>query len=102
QIATIERTDKALGMVLAELDRLQLRDKTTIILSADHGGSGKQHGKDDDRSRFIPWIITGPGVRKNLDLSQYRDLKVQTYDTFATACHVLEIPLPEGIDGKTI
>lgn len=102
QIAAVERTDAALGMVLDELKRLNLYDQTTIILSADHGGSGKTHGKDDDRSRFIPWMITGPEVRKSTDLTLFRDLKINTYDTFATACHVLDIPIPEGIDGKII
>lgn len=102
QLAAIERTDAALGMVLDELKRLSLYDRTTIILSADHGGSGKTHGKDDDRSRFIPWIITGPDVRKNTDLTLFRDLKINTYDTFATACKVLNIPAPDGIDGKPI
>lgn len=102
QIAAAERTDAALGMVIDELKKQNLYDQTTIILSADHGGSGKTHGKDDDRSKFIPWMITGPEVRKNTDLTLFRDLKINTYDTFATACHVLEIPIPEGIDGKVI
>jgi len=102
QIDAIERTDKALGMVLAELEQQGLRKDTTIILSADHGGSGKTHGKDDDRSAFIPWIINGPDVLKGIDLTQFRELKIATYDTFATACKVLDLPIPEGIDGKPI
>ncbi len=102
QIAAVQRTDKALGMVIDELKRLDLYDKTNIIISADHGGSGLNHGKDDDRSKFIPWIITGPGVQKNCDLTQFRELKINTYDTFATACSILEIPLPEGSDGKVV
>lgn len=102
QIAAIERVDAALGMVIGELKRLELLDKTTILITADHGGSGKQHGKDDDRSRFIPWILVGPGVLQNIDLSQFRELKINTYDTFATACKVLDLPIPEGIDGKVI
>jgi arylsulfatase A-like enzyme len=102
QIAAIERVDLALGMVIDELKRQELFDKTTILITADHGGSGKTHGKDDDRSRFIPWILVGPGVLKNVDLGQFRELKINTYDTFATACRVLDLPTPEGIDGKAI
>lgn len=102
QIEAINDTDTHLGRVLNALREANLYDETVIILSADHGGSGRNHGKDDDRSRFIPWIIRGPGVLKNIDLTQFRELKIQTYDTFATACDVLNIPLPEGIDGKPI
>lgn len=102
QIQAIEQVDQALGMILETLEQLGLESQTTLILSADHGGSGKQHGKDDDRSRFIPWIIVGPDVRPATDLTLFRDLKINTYDTFATACYVLNIPLPDGIDGKII
>lgn len=102
QIQAIEQVDQALGMILETLQQLGLDSQTTLILSADHGGSGKQHGKDDDRSRFIPWIIVGPDVRAATDLTLFRELKINTYDTFATACHVLNIPIPDGIDGKII
>ncbi len=102
QIAAIERADAALGMVIDELKRLELFDKTTILITADHGGSGKTHGKDDDRSRFIPWILVGPGIVPNVDLSQFRELQINTYDTFATACKIMELTTPEGIDGKAI
>jgi predicted AlkP superfamily pyrophosphatase or phosphodiesterase len=102
QIRAIERVDQALGTVLDTLRQMDLDSQTTIILTADHGGSAKQHGKDDDRSRFIPWIIVGPDVRPATDLTLFRDLKINTYDTFATACSVLNIPIPDGIDGKII
>src|SRR4029453_9316628 len=78
-------------------------DKSTIVIvSADHGGSGKTHGANDLRSLHIPWIISGPGVRKNVDLSQARDVPIKTMDPFAPACYVLGIDLPDGIDGKPI
>lgn len=102
QLAAIEDVDKHLGRVLATLDELDLRKDTTIILSADHGGSGVGHGGLDPRSQHIPWIINGPGVRENLDLARFGKLKVQTYDTFATACQILGLETPENIDGKPV
>jgi predicted AlkP superfamily pyrophosphatase or phosphodiesterase len=102
QLAAIADVDQHLGRVLKELDRLRLRQDTTIILSADHGGSGIGHGGLDPRSQHIPWIINGPGIRENLDLARFGKLKVQTYDTFATACKILNISIPEDIDGKAV
>ena len=102
QIDAIENADAQLGRVLDELKRQNLFNDTTIIISADHGGSGRTHGANDDRSKFIPWIITGPRVRAGLDLTVIRELNVQTYDTFATACFVLGIVAPSNIDGKII
>jgi hypothetical protein len=78
------------------------RAHTAIILSADHGGAGRTHGADDARSRHIPWILSGPGIRKNFDLTALPELEVNTYDTFATACYLLNIPVKTKIDGKPI
>jgi predicted AlkP superfamily pyrophosphatase or phosphodiesterase len=102
QIRAIENADLQLGRLLDELKAQKRLDETTIIVSSDHGGSGRTHGANDERSRFIPWIIVGPEVRKNIDLTINRELNVQTYDTFATACFVLGITVPADIDGKVI
>ena len=102
QLAAIAQADDCLGRVLAVLDELKLRDQTFIILTADHGGAGRTHVPDDPRSRHIPWIAVGPGVRKNLDLTTYPDLTINTEDTFATACRVLKLSLDKNIDGKPI
>jgi predicted AlkP superfamily pyrophosphatase or phosphodiesterase len=102
QIAAVHEMDEQLARVLSALDDLQLRANTAIILSADHGGAGLTHGPDDPRSRHIPWMITGPGIRKNLDLTLYPELNVNTEDTFATACYLFAIPIKRKIDGKAV
>lgn len=103
QIETIGKIDRALGRVLDEMRADGLYEQTYIIVSADHGGGVRTHGKDDPRSHFIPWICTGPGVRKNYDLTRLgKQYEVRTYDTFATACFVLGIPIPSDSDGKPI
>jgi len=73
-----------------------------VILSADHGGAGRTHGPEDPRSRTIPWIIAGPGIRRNFDLTRIADLNVETTDTFATACALLNIPIERRISGKFV
>lgn len=103
QIETIGKIDKAFGRVVDELKRSGLYERTYIIVSADHGGGVRTHGKDDPRSRFIPWICAGPGVRKNYDLTRLgKQYQVRTYDTFATACMLLGLKVPPDSDGKPI
>ncbi len=102
QLATIEAADTELGEVLSVLEELKLKDDTFIIVTSDHGGAGRTHGPDDARSRHIPWIAVGPGVRKNLDLTTYADLTINTEDTFATASVVLKLPLDKRLDGKPV
>jgi predicted AlkP superfamily pyrophosphatase or phosphodiesterase len=102
QVAVLGKADVALGTVLSALDDERLTDSTLIILSADHGGNGRTHGGLDPRSRHIPWIAAGPGVKQNYDLTLNIKLVIFTYDTFATACDVLGIPLPSNCDGKPV
>jgi len=103
QMAEIEKIDGDIGQVLAAEDQTGLREHTVIVLTADHGGAGRTHGPDDARSRHIPWIIAGPGIRKNYDLAREPQLVINTEDTFATACFFLAIKHPiGGLDGRPV
>ena len=102
QLAAIEKTDTQLAQIFAALDRAQLRSSTVVLLTSDHGGAGLTHGPDDPRSRRIPWIVVGPGVRKNFDLTQIAALEVRTEDTCATACWLLGLPQMPYFDGKPV
>lgn len=102
QLAAIATADRCVGRLLAALEARRLLDSTFVLVSADHGGAGTSHGAGDWRSRFIPWIAAGPGVRRNQDLTTIADLEVRTEDTFATACDLLGLPIPEGTDGRPV
>lgn len=102
QIAAMEEIDAGIGTIIETLKDESLYDSTLIILTADHGGAARSHGKDDPRSRHIPWIAVGPGIRRNFDLTIFKDLVINTEDTFATACAFLNIASAGDIDGKSI
>ena len=69
QLAAIARADRGVGRLLALLRRLGLRESTLVLVTADHGGAGRSHLPDDPRSRHIPWIAAGPGVRRGWRVS---------------------------------
>lgn len=102
QMAAIEHADACVGQVMAALDQQKLLGATFLILTSDHGGAGLSHGPDDERSRNIPWIAVGPGIRKAYDLTQLNELTVHTEDTFATVCYLLNIHPPRPIDGHAV
>jgi arylsulfatase A-like enzyme len=102
QVAAVEDADVAVGRVLRALEDAGLAQSTLVILSADHGGAGRNHGADDPRSRHIPWIAAGPGIRRDLDLTRYANLTINTEDTFATACYFLGMTPSPRIDGKPV
>lgn len=102
QLQAIERADVCVGRLLAALDEIGVREHTLVILTSDHGGAGLTHGPEDPRSRNIPWIVNGPTVKNNFDLTQSMDLMVRTEDTCATACYVLGLGQFPYFDGRPV
>jgi predicted AlkP superfamily pyrophosphatase or phosphodiesterase len=102
QQAAISQADTAVGRVLAAIDKEGLTGSTFVIVTADHGGAGRNHGPDDPRSRHIPWIASGPGIFHDLDLTISPNLVVNTEDTFATVCYLMGVPVDPAIDGKPV
>jgi arylsulfatase A-like enzyme len=101
QLEAIAVADAALKRVLDAYRANGTLGETMIIVSADHGGAGRTHGPEDIRSRTIPWICVGPGVRHGYDLSlQGKSSEVQTFDTFSTAAYVLGVAPDKSVDGK--
>jgi predicted AlkP superfamily pyrophosphatase or phosphodiesterase len=86
-LAAVEKTDAMLGRLLAELDRLHLRASTTILLTADHGGIGKGHGGLTMNEMEIPWILSGPGIYADRQLTAV----IMQYDTAATLARLLHV-----------
>ncbi len=101
-MAELEIVDHGIGQIVETLTDAKLLDETAILVSADHGGAGRTHGPDDPRSRHIPWIIAGPGIRPNFDLTRINTLEIHTEDTFATGCYLLGIHLKTRVEGKPI
>lgn len=87
-IHEVEDVDAKLGRLMAELDKLGLRKSTDIILVSDHGGKGMHHGGDHAEEINIPWIISGPGIRKNYEI---KNPVLMTYDTAATMAKILHV-----------
>lgn len=102
QLAATDRIDQAIGVLITTLRELGLREKTFVLVTADHGGSGRSHGNKFPFSRYIPWIAAGPGVRENYDLTQEPNPVVHVEDVFATALYFLGIVIPPDTDGKPI
>ncbi len=102
QVEAIEHADGCVGRVIDALRRAGHLERTLIIVSADHGGQGRNHGSNDARSLHIPWIAAGPHVRKGYDLTVNADLQVNTEDTFATTLFMLGVQPSRPVEGKPV
>ena len=90
-IEQIGIADRAIGILLEQLDEATLLDHYFILVQSDHGGHGKSHGTDLPEDLTIPWIAAGANIRQAGEIRG----PVRIYDTAPTLAHVLDLPLSE-------
>ena len=90
--------DRAIGLLLKQLDEANLLDRYFILVQSDHGGHGKTHGTDLPEDLTIPWIASGASI------GQPGEIKgpVRIIDTAPMLAHVLDLPLSEEWAGQPI
>jgi predicted AlkP superfamily pyrophosphatase or phosphodiesterase len=92
-IEQVKRTDDAVGRLLQAAP-----PETTILLTADHGGSGNSHGTRSRDDSTIPWIAAGPRITRRGALGR----PVRTIDTAATVLYVLGLALRAEAPGTVV
>jgi predicted AlkP superfamily pyrophosphatase or phosphodiesterase len=88
----ISQADAAIGRLLRAAPA-----NMTVIVTADHGGTGLGHGTTNPLHMTIPWIIAGAGVKAGNQLS----VRVNTYDTAVTAGYVLGFRMAD-VNGRVV
>lgn len=102
--AATSYTDAQIGRLLEELDRLELRDKTVIVLWGDHGWQLGEHGLWCKHTNFevaarAPMIFSAPGQKHS---GAKTDALVEFVDIYPTLCELCGLPLPEGVEGTSL
>jgi predicted AlkP superfamily pyrophosphatase or phosphodiesterase len=95
--AAVRRADAAVGRLLTVADAVYGAGRYTVIVTADHGGTGRHHGSDHADDMQIPWIAWGAGVAPSR-----LDVPIRTTDTAATVLWLLGIPEPDGLNGVVV
>ncbi len=104
-LAAISYVDACIGRVLEELDRLQLTDKTIVVLWGDHGYYMGEHGwwggkhNNYEGATRSPLIIAAPGRKA---LGKKTDAIVEFVDIYPTLVELAGLPLPEGLEGTSL
>lgn len=101
----IRYLDSSLAILLSALDKLQLRERTLIIVTATHGQSMSEHGLYDEHMGLyeeiihVPLIINFPGaVPKQKKISAI----VTALDLLPTIQDILKIPGKLPCDGASL
>ncbi|MEO7698758.1 MAG: sulfatase-like hydrolase/transferase, partial [Opitutus sp.] len=100
--ASTSYSDKLVGDVLAELDRLGLAENTIVVIWGDHGWNLGEHdfwGKHNTLNTAIrvPLIVKIPGKAAG----QKADALVGVYDIYPTLCALAGLPVPETVQGRS-
>lgn len=70
-----------------------------ILITGDHGGQAdKKHGHPADSDLLIPWILSGPGIPANREITAV----VSTTDTASTIAALLRQPAHPCWTGKPV
>ncbi len=100
----VTRADRALELLLDELEGAALLDSTAILVTADHGGHEHRHGPlfaneaSHPEDALIPWILSGPGVRRGLELQD----PVNLMDSAPTLLSLLGLEFPGQRSGQVV
>lgn len=89
--------DQNIGRVVKGLDELGMREDTAIVLVADHGGLGKKHGMAVIECFEIPFMVSGPAVKREFRLRE----PVMGADTAPTVLDLLGYSVPESWRGRS-
>lgn len=94
----VRQADNAIAEVIDEANDRFGGGNYTLIVTADHGGHGKDHGSSDPRDTTIPWIVWGKGVQPGAALPA----GIRTMDTAATALWMLGVVTPTDWVGRPV
>ncbi len=97
--------DWNVGRVLAELDRLGLRDETIVVFWGDHGyqlgekGKWSKAGSLFEQGTRTPLIVAAPNAKGNGKVSERIVENVDIYPTLAELCG---LEIPKTVEGRSL
>ncbi len=95
---SVTEIDTEIGKIIAGIKEMGMSANTTFIITSDHGGSGLKNGGESMNEIEVPWIISGPGIRKNVLFETPNDLA----NTAPTIARILGIKTPVEWIGKPV
>ena len=102
--ACISYIDAQVGRILEQLQRLELTEKTLIVLWSDHGFHLGEHATWQKNTLFevglrVPLIVSVPGQSSG---GIETDAFVELVDIFPTLCDACQLPVPTELEGQSM
>ncbi len=103
-LACVSYIDSLVGQLLDELDRLDYRRNTIIVLWGDHGWHLGEHAQWGKHTNFevgtrVPLIFSYPGQTTR---GARTDRIAELVDIYPTLCELAGLPLAVGLEGDSL
>ncbi len=101
----IRWVDHNIGLVLEKLDELDLRDRTIVILTSDHGEEFFEHGDKGHQKTLYDEVVRIPLIFACPDLlpgGETLDAQVRIIDVYPTLINLLGLDPPAEILGQSL
>ncbi len=95
---SISDIDTEIGKIVEGIKESGMDKSTTILITSDHGSTGFGSGSESTVDIEVPWIISGPGIKKNVLLESPNDLA----NTAPAIAKILGLKLPAEWIGKPV
>ena len=89
--AMLKHLDKVLAAIVRAVDEAGIMDETVIIVTADHGGLGTNHGGITMEEMQTPLVFYGKGIRKGYVIQE----SSMVYDVAGSIGYMMGIRQPQ-------
>jgi arylsulfatase A-like enzyme len=102
---SIRRIDKLVALLLGNLDKRGLLEKTLVVLSSDHGEAFGEHGREGHARDVhgevteVPLILAFPF---RLEPGIVVNTRSQNVDLWPTVLDLMGFSPPQGVDGRSL
>jgi arylsulfatase A-like enzyme len=101
--SVISYMDAQIGRIMSCLRETGHEDDTIVVFTSDTGTAIGSHGLMGMQNLYehsigVPMIVSAPGMPKGVT----SDALVYLSDLLPTICELMAIPVPDGVDGKSL
>lgn len=96
--SAVEKSDELVGKIIRTVSMELPDEEIVFIVSSDHGFTGKHHGGFSPKTKRIPWMAIGAGVKSGKKIKS----NIKIFDTAPTIARILALPVPAPWKGKVL
>lgn len=94
----LKQIDESIALIIQGIKDAGIWNDTVIVLTADHGGKGKGHGKFSIEELETPFVVYGKKIKAGYEFP----IHLMQYDTAAIIADILGVKIPADWRGHAV